>query len=73
MDKFEDVGVPAQEDANIPRWLFWSYLFWIVTGFTCLYLFWGGSWGWFDRGHWHSLQEAARTTPPYEKESRDRQ
>lgn len=69
MENYEDVGVPDQNDTKIPKWLMMSYLFWIVIGLICFYLFWDGSWGWFDRGHWHQLQEAARTTPPYELSS----
>lgn len=51
-------------DAPIPRWLKWSYIVLVIWGFIWLYLFWNGSWGWFDRGYWAELQKAANTTFP---------
>jgi hypothetical protein len=32
------------------------------------FLFWNGSWGWFDPGYWHQLQRAANTTYPFVNE-----
>ncbi len=70
-ENFEDVGVPDEDHQKIPRWLFWSYPFWILLGLFWCYYFWDGSWGWLDRGYWYQLEQAANTTPPYEKPMKD--
>lgn len=60
---FEDDGsLPPVHHAPIPKWLIWSYILLPVWGIVTLVLYWNGSWGWFDRGYWHELQEAAGTT-----------
>lgn len=48
----------------VPNWLKYQYVFWIVWGFVWFWLFWNGSWGYFDRGYWQQLQRAANTTFP---------
>jgi hypothetical protein len=55
----------ASADAPVPKWLTYSNYFWVVFGFFWLYLFWNGSYGWFDRGYWNELQRAANTTFPF--------
>jgi len=55
----EDV-IPSG-NTPVPRWLLYSYIFFILWGFVTLYYFWNGSHGWLDPGSWHKLQEAART------------
>lgn len=56
-----DQGVPESNDAAVPRWLLFSYGFLPVFGLVMLYYFWDGSFGWFDRGAWSALQQAANT------------
>lgn len=56
-----DQGVPPSNDARIPRWLVYSYYILPIAGFIFLYFFWDGSFGWFDRGAWSALQQAANT------------
>lgn len=54
----------ASKNAKIPKWLIWTYCILPFWGLLWAYLFWNGSWGWFDRGHWHQLQKGANTTFP---------
>lgn len=56
-----DQGVPSSDDARVPRWLIYSYCILPIAGFIFLYFFWDGSFGWFDRGAWGALQQAANT------------
>lgn len=63
-DPYMDQGVPASNDAKISRWLLVLYFTLPFWGILWLYLFWNGSWGWFDRGAWNQLQQAANTTFP---------
>lgn len=56
----------ATKDAPVPLWLKTSYVLWIVVGIVWFFLFWNGSYGWFDRGYWHELQAAAATTYPFQ-------
>lgn len=67
--ELEEYGDPniASYDRKVPVFLKWTYLLLPIWGFVVFYFFWNGSVGWFDRGHWKSLQEAARTTFPIEK------
>lgn len=48
--------------APIPNWLILTYITLPIWGLITLYVFWGGSHGWLDRGYWHELQKAANTT-----------
>ncbi len=50
---------------KVPKWLIASYIFWFAIGLMGFFLYWNGSSGFLDRGQWHSLQEAAKTTFPY--------
>ncbi len=67
-DEIEHYGDPniASKDAPVPLWLKASYAGWIVFGIVWFFLFWNGSFGWFDRGYWKELQEAAATTYPFQ-------
>ncbi len=56
----------ATKDAHVPKWLAWSYVFWIAFGLTWFVFFWNGSYGWLDRGYWQELQRAAATTYPFQ-------
>lgn len=60
-DPIIDQGVPPSDDGKIPWYLVFSYGFWPIFGLIFLYYFWDGSFGWFDRGAWASLQQAANT------------
>lgn len=61
--------IPGEGHAPIPRWLIILYILTMVWGLLWLYLFWNGSTvPWFDRGAWHSLQEAAKTTYPWKSD-----
>lgn len=61
---YVDEGAPASNDARIPRWLLWVYVSLPIWGIIWFCLFWNGSFGWFDRGAWSQLQQAANTTYP---------
>lgn len=41
------------------------YLFVLLWGLSCLFLFWNGATGWLDRGYWFQLEQAANTTFPF--------
>lgn len=54
----------ASGHAPVPGWLTATYVLWTVVGLLCALLYWNGSWGFLDPGHWAPLQEAANTTFP---------
>lgn len=70
-DEIELYGDPgiATFDAQVPKFLKFTYLFWPIWGIITLYFFWNGSLGWWDRGYWHELQIAANTTFPIENQN----
>ena len=51
-------------NAPVPKWLMATYIILPIWGIIWFMMFWNGSWGWFDRGYWHELQEVANTTIP---------
>lgn len=55
----------ASQNAPVPAWLQYSYVFWLVVGLAAGIIYWNGSWGWLDRGYWQQLQRAANTTYPF--------
>jgi hypothetical protein len=59
----------ASYDAKVPKFLIWVYILLPIWGILALYVFWNGSFGWFDRGYWHELQIAANTTFPIENQN----
>jgi len=61
----EILDVPASNETKIPRWLIWTYIILPILGLIALFVYWEGSTGWLDRGHWRALQEAAKTTGPF--------
>ena len=61
----EEYEVPPSYEKKVPRWLMWTYIILPIWGIFALYLYWNGSVGWLDRGHWQQLQEAANTTYPF--------
>lgn len=52
---------------KIPLFLKWTYVLLPILGLIAYYKYWNGSEGWLDRDHWKELQQAARTTTPFEK------
>lgn len=46
---------------KIPWWLKVTYILLPIWGLIAMYLYWNGTPGWFDPGHWQGLQEAAKT------------
>ena len=48
-------------DTPVPKFLKIFYFIIPILGFLPLIFFWNGSNGWFDRGYWSELQEAAKT------------
>lgn len=64
---YGDNEVKSYEHKPVPLWLKVTYVVTIVYAIVTLYLYWGGSWGWLDRGYWYELQKAAKTTFPLEK------
>lgn len=63
--EFYGDGSITSANAPVPGWLKWVYVIMPIWGFVWFFLFWNGSWGWFDRGYWQELQQAANTTYPY--------
>ncbi len=61
IEEYGDSGITSY-DRKVPRWLkmiYFSLPFW---GLFWLYLYWNGSHGALDPGHWGGLQKAANTT-----------
>ncbi len=56
----------ASKDAPVPTWLKFFYITLPIWGFISFSLFWNGTHGWVDSGHWNQLQKAALTTFPTE-------
>jgi hypothetical protein len=52
---------PDSEDHKIPLFLKIAYIIILTWGIWALITYWNGSHGWFDRGHWESLQNGAKT------------
>lgn len=65
IEEYGDTGIQSK-DAPIPRWLMAAYIILPIWGIITFFYFWNGSRGWFDRGYWHELQQAAGTTFPVE-------
>ena len=63
IEEYGDPGI-ASKDSPVPRWLLWTYRLLPLFGLILLILYWNGSWGWLDPGHWKELQKAANTTFP---------
>lgn len=72
-EEIEDYGETGIQSGNapIPRWLIMVILILPFWGLVWFALFWNGSYGWLDRGHWHELQRAANTTFPEIQRSHD--
>jgi hypothetical protein len=66
VEEYGDEAI-ASYDAEVPRWLKLTYIILPLVGILCFILYWNGSKGWLDRGYWHELQEAARTTYPFKQ------
>lgn len=60
---YGDEGI-ASKDAPVPKWLLFVYATLPIWGIITFFLYWNGSQGYLDRGHWHALQSAANTTFP---------
>jgi len=63
----ENEEVPSTQEFKIPKFLIMTYVVVGLIGIGGYFLYWNGSSGWFDRGYWKKLQEAAQTRYPYEK------
>ncbi len=65
-DEIEEYGTSGitSKDSPIPRWLILTYLILPVLGIIGMYVYWNGSHGFLDPGHWHELQKVANTTLP---------
>lgn len=63
----EEEEIPSTEERKIPKFLFITYVLVFLGGIWGLIAYWNGSHGWFDRGYWQQLQQAAGTTYPFEK------
>jgi hypothetical protein len=63
IEQYGDESI-ASYHGTVPNWLKYQYVFWLAWGVVWLWLFWNGSWGYFDRGYWQQLQRAANTTFP---------
>lgn len=70
-DHIELYGDPkiASAHGKVPIFLLINYIIWPIWGIIWFFLYWNGSWGWVDRGHWEQLQRAANTTFPSENQT----
>lgn len=59
----EDDSLPRylEKDKGPPLWLKISYVLLPIWGIIAFYLYWNGSHGFLDRGHWEELQRASNT------------
>ncbi|MBN4066593.1 hypothetical protein JYU14_00725 [Simkania negevensis] len=64
---FGDKELYEFKDTKIPKFLIFTYIFFPLWGILWFFLFWNGSNGWLDRGHWGALEQAANTKAPIEK------
>lgn len=62
---FVDEDIPASNDAQVPGWLWITYLTLPFWGIAWFFFFWNGSAGVFDRGAWQQLQQVANTAYPH--------
>ena len=60
--EYGDHEISEYNNTPVPTWLKILYAILPVWGVVFGMYFMDGSQGWFDRGHWHDLQEAAQTT-----------
>lgn len=70
LETYGDTGIYSA-DAKVPGWLKLNYILWPIWGIIWFYMFWNGSHGWLDRGYWHELQIAAKTTFPIQTTPRE--
>lgn len=70
IEEYGDPGIRSL-DAPVPKWLIVTFIVLPIWGVISFFIFWNGSTGWFDRGYWHQLQQAANTTYPQIRESKD--
>jgi hypothetical protein len=63
-NEIEEFGDPniRSYDHKVPTVFKIMYCILPIWGIIWLCLFWNGSHGWLDRGHWGALQKAANTT-----------
>ncbi len=62
IEEYADGEITEYAESTVPRFLKCVYFTLPIWGMVSFYLFWNGSSGWFDRGYWHELQKAAKTT-----------
>jgi hypothetical protein len=62
LEVFGDREVTEFADTPIPKFLLGVYMILPIWGIFWWSMFWDGSAGWLDRGHWHDLQDIAKTT-----------
>lgn len=61
IEEYGDANINSY-DKKIPGWLKLVYYTLPLWGIFWFYMYWNGSHGWLDRGHWGALQKAANTT-----------
>ncbi len=54
-------------ETKVPRFLKWLYILLPIWGLVWAFMYWNGSSGVLDKGQWHGLEKAAKTTYPFEK------
>ena len=55
----------ASYHKKVPTFLILTYIILPIWGIATCIIYFNGSSGWFDRGHWHQLQVVANTTMPF--------
>ncbi len=64
---YGDDEVIEYTNTKIPKWLWIFYIGMPLWAILWFWLYWDGSEGLLDRGHWRALEEAAHTTYPFEE------
>jgi|APSaa5957512535_1039671.scaffolds.fasta_scaffold633806_2 hypothetical protein len=62
LDEYSGGEIKEIPDTKVPKFLKLLYLILPIWGIIWFFLYWNGSNGYLDRGHWRELQEAAKTT-----------
>lgn len=63
---YSDGEIEEFKATPVPKFLKWVYLILPIWGIVWFWLYWDGSAGWLDKGHWFQLEKAANTTYPFE-------
>ena len=62
LDDYAGGEIKEYANTTVPTFLKCVYVIMPIFGIVWTLTFWNGSAGWFDRGYWYELENAANTT-----------